>query len=292
MLDCSLRGGVASLEREAAWSDGRLYAAVKRWHSRESELIHRRPQHTLVMTLSGGTSVTGNQISGTATYEGADRAGCVSYVPASAERRGWYRDANMDFIALLISPSFPTAFGVDAGDLAPFVNRRDAMLGTLLRGLAAEMRAEAAAIPSLYTEHLAALALAHIARSRARANNSRPARGLSDLELARVIEFVEASLARDLSLGELAAVLGMRSDVFARRFRASTGMAPYRHVLDRRVARAKEWLAHGRRPLAEIAFALGFSSQSHFTNRFRRAVGLSPGEYRRQRSESYKPAGS
>ncbi|WP_165679541.1 helix-turn-helix transcriptional regulator, partial [Metapseudomonas otitidis] len=51
-------------------------------------------------------------------------------------------------------------------------------------------------------------------------------------------------------------------------------------VLARRLAHARHLLAHTTLPLGEVALACGFSSASHFSNRFRRALGGTPGEYR------------
>ncbi len=90
-LDCRMRGGIARFEREQLFLQGHLYAAVKDWRAEESELVHARPEHSLVLTLSGGTASTGNKISTVPAYEGADRAGSISFVPGGAERRGWYR---------------------------------------------------------------------------------------------------------------------------------------------------------------------------------------------------------
>ena len=42
-------------------------------------------------------------------------------------------------------------------------------------------------------------------------------------------------------------------------------MAPHRYVTDRRIEKAKFWISEGRRPLAEIAYLCGFSSQPSFT---------------------------
>lgn len=278
-----MRGGTARFEREGHWSGGRLYAACKRWQGKESELVHARPQHSLVLTLSGSTSLTGNKISSLPMYEGADRAGSLSFVPGGAERRGWYRDADMQFIALLIEPGFSAAFGIETGELPAFTNRYDALLEALLRDLANEMHEAGGAVPSLYVEHVANLAMLHLARMR-RARSSAPRRPgkLSKAELARVLEFVEARLDAPLSLTELGALTGMRPDLFARRFKAQMKMPPYRYVLERRIERARALLAHGRTPIAEVAFALGFSSQSHFTRAFVRHTGVTPAEWRRR----------
>jgi AraC family transcriptional regulator len=57
-------------------------------------------------------------------------------------------------------------------------------------------------------------------------------------------------------------------------------MSPWQYVQARRVKRAQQLLADRKTSLAEIALSLGFSSQSHFTNVFREAVGVTPKAYR------------
>jgi len=47
------------------------------------------------------------------------------------------------------------------------------------------------------------------------------------------------------------------------------------------VAKARELLASTRLPLSEIALKVGFADQSHFARRFRQAVGVSPGQFRK-----------
>ncbi|NJM07352.1 helix-turn-helix domain-containing protein, partial [Candidatus Gracilibacteria bacterium] len=46
-----------------------------------------------------------------------------------------------------------------------------------------------------------------------------------------------------------------------------------------RIRHAQQLIAAGL-PLAEVAYAVGYSSQSHFTTRFRRIIGVTPGRYR------------
>ena len=57
-------------------------------------------------------------------------------------------------------------------------------------------------------------------------------------------------------------------------------MAPHRYVTDRRIEKAMFWISEGRRPLAEIAYLCGFSSQASFTKWFGRIVGATPRAYR------------
>jgi AraC-like DNA-binding protein len=49
-----------------------------------------------------------------------------------------------------------------------------------------------------------------------------------------------------------------------------------------RIRRAERLIAAGR-PLAEVSAETGFSSQSHLTRRFRQIIGVTPGQYARQR---------
>lgn len=72
------------------------------------------------------------------------------------------------------------------------------------------------------------------------------------------------------------------SDSFARRFKATTGLAPYAFVVERRLRRAEILLAKPEMALAAIAMSLGFSSQSHFTTTFRKLRGTTPHAYRRR----------
>ena len=65
-------------------------------------------------------------------------------------------------------------------------------------------------------------------------------------------------------------------------FKRTMGAAPHRYVLERRMDRAKEMLRSSGASLVDISLSLGFCSQSHFTNTFRRMVGATPGEFRMQ----------
>ncbi|MCY1504723.1 HTH-type transcriptional activator RhaS [compost metagenome] len=104
--------------------------------------------------------------------------------------------------------------------------------------------------------------------------------GLAPVVRRRVAEYIEQNLAEPLSLGELAGLAALSEYHFARMFRASFGMPPHRYLLARRLARACRLLRESPLPLGEIALACGFASASHFANRFREALGGTPGEYR------------
>jgi AraC family transcriptional regulator len=113
----------------------------------------------------------------------------------------------------------------------------------------------------------------------------RPARGrdgaLPRGRLRAVVEYVEEHLDADPSLERMAAVAHLSPYHFARQFKAATGLPPHRYVIARRVERAKQLLqGGGDLSLAQVAARAGFSSQSHFSDHFRRLVGVTPGRFR------------
>lgn len=108
------------------------------------------------------------------------------------------------------------------------------------------------------------------------------ARDMRRVRLA--IEFMRAHLDQPIGLDEIAAAVAVSPFHFARLFRASTGLPPYRYLANLRMENARRLLAHGRMPLAEIALSMQFSTPANFARAFRQATGMSPTEYRRQLS--------
>lgn len=106
--------------------------------------------------------------------------------------------------------------------------------------------------------------------------------GLTPWQLRQVLDFIQAHLANDIGLDDLAAITRLSTKHFARAFRQSTGMPPHRWLNSQRIERARELLAAGDLPLAEVALVCGFADQSHFTAAFRTATGATPGAFRRQ----------
>jgi AraC-like DNA-binding protein len=111
----------------------------------------------------------------------------------------------------------------------------------------------------------------------------RPARRDSEL-VAALKDEIRRTHALDATLGELVATVGGSVFHACHAFRAATGttMNAYRNEIRLRHALAR--LLDGDEPLAQVAAAAGFASQSHLTNRFTARFGTSPGKVRAARA--------
>lgn len=139
----------------------------------------------------------------------------------------------------------------------------------------------AAEVSRLFVEGVTLAIGAHVARAYGGMRAPPPRGGLAAWQERRVEEMIDARLDGDLPLAGLADACGLSVGHFARAFRRTTGMAPHRWLLQRRVERARHLLATSRLALSEIALACGFADQSHFTRVFTRLAGTSPGAWRR-----------
>ena len=104
--------------------------------------------------------------------------------------------------------------------------------------------------------------------------------GLSTGAMRRVREYVEVHLNESIDLGMLASVAGLSMHHFARQFKQSASVTPHHYLTKKRVERAQEMLAETDLSLSEIAYAAGFSDQSHLARHFRYMVGTTPREFR------------
>ncbi|WP_374956941.1 helix-turn-helix domain-containing protein [Paraburkholderia sp. BL18I3N2] len=107
--------------------------------------------------------------------------------------------------------------------------------------------------------------------------------GLSANQLARAKEIIATNLSGDLSLVEVAAACELSPAHFARAFKRSTGFAPHRWLLMRRVEVAKRMLLADELRGAEVACLCGFADQSHLIRVFSSIVGVTPREWQRQK---------
>jgi AraC family transcriptional regulator len=166
--------------------------------------------------------------------------------------------------------------------LSPSLLVRDPFLIQIAKELYREL--QFGPINEMFTRSVATLTATHLVRSYSSKPNALPVYrgGLGPSRERRVRQYIEEHLDRPLSLEELAKVAEISPNYFISLFQQSTGMTPHKYVVQQRVEHAKELLVRSKLPLLEIAYRCGFPDQSQFTTTFRRYIGVTPGQYRRQ----------
>jgi AraC-like DNA-binding protein len=106
--------------------------------------------------------------------------------------------------------------------------------------------------------------------------------GLAPWKVRKVSIFIEGNLCRAMSVGELAAQVGLSSSHFSRAFKSSFGTGPHTYLVTRRIRRAQLLMMTTTGSLADIAMECGMSDQSHLCRQFRTVVGESPAFWRRK----------
>ncbi len=139
----------------------------------------------------------------------------------------------------------------------------------------------------LYGESLTtALLAAFFTSTRSRVKAVRG--GLARWQLSRSLDYIDANLMNDIRLPELASVVGLSPSHFARAFRTSIGLTPYRWVIEQRIQRAKRLMVKEGKSILLAAHLTGFANQIHFTKTFRRVTGTTPGLWLRDVGQARK----
>jgi len=102
----------------------------------------------------------------------------------------------------------------------------------------------------------------------------------ADSPVFRAKQWLEMHVEQPYDLQELAAVASSSERTLLRHFRTVLGMSPLDYLHELRVQRAKVMLEISINSLQTIAHACGYANASTFSKLFRRATGISPGEYR------------
>ncbi len=106
--------------------------------------------------------------------------------------------------------------------------------------------------------------------------------GLTQWQLRRVVEFMQRRMAHPITTKEIAASIDLSDSHFRRGFKIATGVTPYSWLLNARIGEARKMLVEASAPLSEIASAVGFGDQSHFTRMFQKVMGVSPRAWQRE----------
>ncbi|GGJ04835.1 helix-turn-helix domain-containing protein [Neoroseomonas lacus] len=100
-------------------------------------------------------------------------------------------------------------------------------------------------------------------------------------KLRKVVMHIDANIGDRILLAEVASHVGLSAMHFAAQFRLAAGQRLHDYVTHRRILVARQLLHNSREPIVQIALAVGFQTQAHFTTVFKRVVGVTPNQWRR-----------
>ncbi|MDO5067292.1 MAG: PocR ligand-binding domain-containing protein [Propionibacteriaceae bacterium] len=100
--------------------------------------------------------------------------------------------------------------------------------------------------------------------------------------LTRLLGEIEKNPTAFLTLGQAAAYVRWSQSHFARKFKEATGSSFITYVTVKRLERAKFVLRHTDKPVLRIAAELEFTPPNYFSRAFKKHVGLTPSQYRRE----------
>lgn len=119
--------------------------------------------------------------------------------------------------------------------------------------------------------------MAEFARSQGKAPDPGDA-GREPKAVNLVKEFIDANCQRNISINELAKITQLHRAYLIRSFRDWVGIPPHVYLMQTRIKHAKRLLAQ-KVPVAQVAYEMGFSDQSHLTRQFKSFTGITPRQY-------------
>ncbi len=125
------------------------------------------------------------------------------------------------------------------------------------------------------------IATIRIALDKVTETESKPIYGYG--RFTKIVDYLESHIDRDIKLAEMAQIMNMSSSYFCRAFQQETGLSPHQFILQLRIQKAKQLLRQmPQMPIMDVAISCGFTNQSMLNKHFRKVVGITPTQYRKQ----------
>lgn len=102
-------------------------------------------------------------------------------------------------------------------------------------------------------------------------------------ECSKVKRYLDSKYAEDITLDKLAEITHMSKYYIIHAFTKYSGVSPINYLINKRIEESKNLLENTDHSIAQIASSIGFSSQSYFSQAFKKSMGISPNEYRKSK---------
>ncbi|GGJ04711.1 helix-turn-helix domain-containing protein [Neoroseomonas lacus] len=157
----------------------------------------------------------------------------------------------------------------------------DAAMASFVRHLLPSQEAEEV-LSGFYTDAFHASLLSRLAALRGDTTQTSRRRvcPLPKWKLRQVESHVNDNIGERITLADLAGAAGLSEMHFAAQFRLATGQRPHDYVMHRRIQHARRMMMETNESIVQVALAVGFQTQAHFTTTFKRVVGITPYRWR------------
>lgn len=106
-------------------------------------------------------------------------------------------------------------------------------------------------------------------------------KGNDEILMQRILKEINEHIEDpDFNVERMASEVGVSRAHLHRKMKDLVGMTPSDYIRNIRLKRACELLQRGDIEVTQVAYKIGFTSQSHFSSHFKRYTGFSPSEYR------------
>jgi AraC family transcriptional regulator of arabinose operon len=114
--------------------------------------------------------------------------------------------------------------------------------------------------------------------------------GRRDPRIRKGMDYLAGKLKEPFRLETVARHCGLSVSRFAHLFKETAGISPQKFFEQQRLRQAGELLGLSSLGIAEIAAEVGYEDPFYFSNRFRKQMGKSPSQWRRDRSQKKSAA--
>ena len=231
---------------------------------------HSHERATLCLVLQGNFTET----------HGRNSLTCIPssllFYPAGEAHAECFHDLRTRCFLIEINPSWLERLN----QFSRLINKPANFHGSRASGLALRVHKEVCAMDEfshLSIEGLMLEMVAEISRS------SRQVRDCKPTERTEMVkEIIQAHFHEPLTLATIAAQVDMHPVYLAQAFRRACGCTVGEYVRRLRIEFACRELSNLDNSISKIAVAAGFFDQSHFTRTFRRILGVTPAQFRKE----------
>lgn len=117
--------------------------------------------------------------------------------------------------------------------------------------------------------------------AREKKNQSAESENLTNPLIAQVKDYIFHHLHGAIQVQDIAQNLQVNADYLSHLFSSSENMTIIQYIRQEKVHRGENLLKYSDYRVQDIAFYLGFSSQSHFAKIFQEVTGMKPNAYRK-----------